>query len=245
MLGVKTDAKKIAYACSTISYEQSKKYENIFKKMERYLQEFSFISMREKSGIDILMQYTNIPIKHVLDPTLLLSRSQWERVRKNGKKRKKRYLFCYFLGNANVSAYKKNIASVMKKHNLEEVVLIELYHFIQDTHYCYDDNAGPREWLDLIADAGAVLTDSFHGMVFSIIFKKEFYYMERSMSNGNFPFSNPDRVQGMLELMHLSDRKITKIDDIFQCSEVDWKNVMAIWKEKRIESIAFLKNSLS
>lgn len=250
VLGIKTNAKKIGYALSTTSLESYKKYDAIYQKMSPYLKEFDAISVREESAKDIFRHYTDVPIQSVLDPTMLLSREQWDHVRKKTKRKKKPYLFCYLLGEDK--EYQKHIIYIMKKHHLKQVIMIDSEYLSKNNIYSYYGNIGPSKWLDLIANAGAVLTDSFHGTIFSIIYEKEFYSVERKIpasvwhprKGTLWPYLNPNRMEDLLQTFHLSDRKILNCKEIIQCSEIDWMLVKKIWKIKRKKAIYFLKKSI-
>lgn len=250
VLGVKTDAKKIAYAVSLMYHKDIYKYDLVLKKMSRYLNEFHSISVREKSAVNILKYYINCPIKNVLDPTLLLSRKQWDKIRKHYSQMYGSYLFCYILGEDK--EYQQHIECIMKKHNLKKVFMIDSQYLVKKKQYYYLKNIGPSEWVGMIASAGVVLTDSFHGTAFSIIYGKEFYCVKRNeaLSNWNSrkgseaPYSNPDRIRNLLQMFHLSDREIVNVKDIFKCSNINWSDIENILKIKQKESIQFLKDSM-
>lgn len=110
-----------------------------------------------------------------MDPTLLLEYEEWNELavgpRING-----RYVFAYFLSSKK--SYEEIANRVAQKYNCE-LVLVPT----QKEHYKFNgtiiQNAGPCEWLGLVKNSCAVVTDSFHGSIFSLIFKKDFYVTKR------------------------------------------------------------------
>ena len=104
--------------------------------------------------------------------------------------------------------------------------------------------AGPREFLGYIKNAKIIVTDSFHGTVFSIIFRKNFYVFER--------FSNTDkicqnsRIYNILNKTNLIDR-IIKFDGYINnhIHEINYNDVYKLLEAERLNSITYLKDSIS
>lgn len=135
------------------------------------LKDFSFISCREDDGAAMLSELLGKHIPSVIDPTLLLAKEQWEKMmvvpRTNVK-----YLLVYDL---NGGPKMIDIAlKIAKKKGLS------IWCITQHTEIRYKGidrlifDAGPREFVGLFAKAQYVVTDSFHGTSFSVIFEKEF-----------------------------------------------------------------------
>ena len=99
---------------------------------------------------------------------------------------------------------------------------------------------GPREWLGYIKNAKYVITNSFHGICFSIVYKKEFYV---SLLKGERAFTNP-RIAGLLEQFELNDRCIDLSKSSISPEAINYAAVDEIKRNRREQSLRFLKNAL-
>lgn len=202
LLKFASDKKRIAIAPSLgtgkIGLEQVKQF-------KRELPKFKKLSCRELGSVKVIEKYSmgNKCIK-LSDPTMGLDKNEWEliRTKANGKPREP-YIFCYFLGkldkeiNEQINKVKSNniIINVMKKDNIEM--------FSND----------PGQFIDLLADAQLILTDSFHGCVFSIIYNKPFVVLH-TLDRKNME----DRICSLLKEFNFEDRWIdnVKYDDLYK-----------------------------
>lgn len=217
--------KKISYAAS---FGIDKIDIDAQSKIKRNLPTFKSISVREEAGRKIIENVTNLKdIKVVLDPTLLLNQTEWVKLEKNPfNEEKKDYLLTYFLGNENMEYIKK----YCKENQLE---LIEFNNS--------KNNYGPAQFLYLIHHAKIILTDSFHGSVFSIIFNKPFLVFERKelVNNNNMN----SRIETLLNTFNLTQQKFTgKIDQ--NAYNIEYSKVNMILLQKQKESKEFLENAL-
>lgn len=165
------DKKKISYSASTGTNKFDFKQKQYLKKS---LSSFDGISVREASVVKNISKITKQKCISTLDPTLLLTSEDYDQICSERLEEEK-YLFCYFL-NAD---YKNRELAInyAKEKGLKLVVLPMLE---QDD--CFGDkqvNGGPAEFLSLIKHADCVFTDSFHAVVFSNIYKKDFYSFGR------------------------------------------------------------------
>ena len=156
-----SNLKRIAYAASfgvdewEFTAWQTKKCALLAKK-------FDAISVREESGKALCNKYLGIEATTVLDPTLLLSKETYCELCKNVPIKKEKFLAAYVL-DKNEATYKE-CESIAKESNLT------LKFFEADSKA----SLSVPEWLSMFRDASYVVTDSFHGTVFSIIFGKKF-----------------------------------------------------------------------
>lgn len=162
---VDTNKQKNSYASSFGIDKLTNAQSRIFS---RYLSEFDNISVREEQGKRIISEITNKEVNICLDPTLLLNEEAWSMVWK--RPRKKKYVLLYamadsdgLINTAKKIARLKNIPifSIGLKRKIKGIKNIE--------------TASPEQWLGLIKYADTVITNSFHGTVFSINFKKNFF----------------------------------------------------------------------
>lgn len=191
----KKNAKKISYAPSFGSDDFIQTpFENKFKLA---LQTFDFISCREKEGTEFVQHLTSrTDIPTVTDPTLLLEKSEWENILISPSLPQKEYILLYNL-QENPILYQK----AKKLSNQLNLPLIEML----SPEFMPDLNIGPREFLGLIQNANVILTNSYHGMLFSIIFRKNFHVVS--------PFPGKTRFLTVLKRLSLEERMISLESD--------------------------------
>ena len=169
-----TDASKktIAYAASTGKIRLNREQQT---RLKRAVDHTDFISIREAESIPALQELTSKPVEYVLDPTLLLSRDEWN-VICSDRIVQEEYMFCYFLGN---NGNLRNVArEYAKKRGLKLVTLPYLNGRYRQVDDGFGDNClydvSPKDFISLIKYASFVMTDSFHAAVFSHIYEREF-----------------------------------------------------------------------
>ena len=241
-----TNKRKISYAASmggvsNIDYWKSSAKEQL-KDLD-LVDSLDCISVREKSAVPLLENYTNKDIKVVLDPTLLMNKSQWEKIISNNRIKGK-YIFLYSIGyNEDVYKLGKKLSEM---YNLPMVTLYTLR-----TNYKYfakgvkrAKNEAPEDFLRLINDAEYVVTNSFHGTAFSINFQKEFWVAARHDDKGNVVVD--ERLENILTKTELLDRVIdVKSDEkVDFSSKIDYKKVNKYLNPLVEDSIDFLKKGI-
>ena len=234
---------KISYATSFGISRVQKKYKQKYKS---FLERINHISVREEAGIDIIKDIAGLDAKLVADPTILLTREEWEKEGKTKRIYKEKYILCYFLGN-NIEHRK--FAERLKKETGFKIV--SLNH--ADEYVKYSDNfcdyapydIGPREWINLVKNAEYVCTDSFHCTVFSILFNKEFFVFRR-YDDKNVMSTN-SRIDSLLEKAEISKTRIlTGREDINKVTEnkIDYEKVNNNVERFRNESKEWLLKSI-
>ena len=139
-----------------------------------YLSKFYRISIREKSGVDIVERISKNKAVEVLDPVFLNNMSFWRSNALHYEVGNKPYLFYYRLMNsAKSDELVRRIATNM---NLQLVVMTD--GFLKWNADKVLRDVGPQEFLDLLDRAEYVATDSFHGVAFSLIFEKQFVFTD-------------------------------------------------------------------
>ena len=173
-LDFKTDGKKISYAVSMGIPELSKENEEDFK---RCINQLDNISVREEILIKYTEKFTNKNVTKTLDPTLLLDEKDYDDMILENKYGE--YILIYALGPD------ERLTQIARKIEKEKnVKIIELNDKRKENYFCEQvSDGGPKEFLTLIKNAKAIITNSFHGTIFSIIFKKEFYTITRLNRN--------------------------------------------------------------
>ena len=197
---------------------------------------FDKLSCREKSGCEIIKKITGLDSQLVLDPTLILTVEQWRSIsRKPSYNIPEHYMMTYFLG-FKTSEELKAISNV--KNDLE---IIEIHDRSDKEHYLTD----PQEFLWLVDHADFICTDSFHGTLFSIKFKKDFIsfgkYRKGRLLN---TFA---RIDNILSICGLSDRVYDPEKDICEIlkSSINYSNVEERLKPIKDISIKYLCTCLN
>ena len=231
------NVKRIAYAPSLGTQDSS-----LFtEKMVESIKKFDSISIREQGGVGFIEQRTGKKCKMVLDPTLLLDSTEWDKV-KTDYSIDGEYILCYFLGQKNIP---NKFIKTLKEHTGLQVVNIQMYYNINKLKadkQLYD--IAPSEFLSLLSKANYVCTDSFHGTIFSYIYKKNFFVFDRFKSNDII--NQNSRIDNLLKIIDMEYRRktddsllIDNIDtDYFSVSVSSYNNLKAI-------SFDYLKEALS
>ena len=196
--------RKIAYAPSLGVSQIPVHVRNDMKKVAS---SFTMLSVREQKGADLLRELTGLNAKVVVDPTLLLTRQQWECIAKPvNADTKKPYLFCYFLSkNKEYMEHARRIATQWGL-KIRMLPMVAADFAKPET---IKTPVGPGEWITLIKNADFVLTDSFHCTVFSIIFGRSFYTLQRFAEND--VKGQNSRVHQLLQRSLLKERLLTDV----------------------------------
>ncbi|MFQ7001827.1 MAG: polysaccharide pyruvyl transferase family protein [Clostridium sp.] len=199
---VNNEKKKISYAPSfgVSSIENKKKSARIKELLERY----DKISVREEQGANIIEELIGKNVSVVLDPTLLLSEKEWSDLLIKPNEKEK-YILCYFLGDKEI--YWKKVDEIRRLTGYK-VIVIPVHENSYRKDYELSISAGPREFLGLIKNAELVCTDSFHGSIFSINFRKDFFVFKRFSDDK--VISQNSRIYNILNMLGLNDRLINE-----------------------------------
>lgn len=157
--------KKIAYAPSFGGLKFSKAERQI---IANYIKKIDVVTLREQSGVDLCRSLGRMDVSLVPDPTFLLSETDYDVLMDNDLKEGK-YLFLYLVGNV-VKIDMDSIYSFAEQKGLR-VVYVASQGLIDNYEKEYPT---VERWISLLKNAEYVLTNSFHGMAFSIIFNKNF-----------------------------------------------------------------------
>ncbi|WP_288589859.1 polysaccharide pyruvyl transferase family protein [uncultured Thomasclavelia sp.] len=191
------------------------------------LKSFEHLSIREKQGAYLIEKMTGILPRVICDPTLALSRKEWEKsaIQPNYLPKKK-YIFCYFLGGMNDIAKE----FINDKTDYEIIDILD-----KGNPDIYVSN--PNNFLWYIKNASFVITDSFHASVFSIIFGKNFYVFDRK---GQVNMSS--RIVTLLDNFNIMDRYIRSIDELgLKPTKLDNLYNEKILMKLHSEYVSFLK----
>lgn len=187
---------KMSFAASFGKDNFSSFMENDIKKA---LKDFSFISVREPSGIDICKKLGYENAVYHIDPTLLLTKEQYQKLYTK-EKNKKKYILLYLLNDKT----EFDIQKFYKWAKLENLDVIYVNGNTNNFSFTLRKITYPSipQWLKLIDEAEYVFTNSYHGCIFSILFNKEFYYINQKKY-----ISKPNiRITSLFDTLNIQDR---------------------------------------
>lgn len=232
---VTDNSKKNSYAPSIGSLTISEEYSKILLKN---LQSFEHLSCREKPNCIMLSQLLGKKVEYVLDPTLLLSPEDWNKVATKPSLPVKKYILAYILGEKTCIA--EYAESLGKKESLP------VYYLLTRPKYLAKDKClsgvGPAEFIGLVRDAAYVVTDSFHGTAFCINFGVQVYCFTKRIPISGEVFDN-DRILLLLSEFGLENRAKEDSDISFE-RDYDLKKYQEHLNELRISSWQYLKKIL-
>jgi len=209
---------KIAYGVS-FGIDHHEIPETELPNLSKLYKTFNAVSVRESTATAILssLNWTTPKAELVLDPTLLLDREEYLKLIANGNTAdSKGNLFCYILDTKE--SIRKLIQTEAFKKNLQP-----FYWGIDNNTTC-----SIEQWLKSFVDAQYVITDSFHGCIFSIIFNKPFMLIKnerRGMA----------RFNSLFKLLGINESQ----------QDFDWKSINSKLDELKETSISFIKRALT
>ena len=197
--------------------------ENMVPLYKKRLMGFQNISVREDKGAEIVEKITGRKSTVVLDPTLLIDRCEWDKIKEEyiGSE-KKDYALCVFLGLGDTS----NVKDIFK----EDIVEVSKTTPIS-----------PAQFLDLVDKASVVLTDSYHVTIFSIIYRVPFVNFERRGTNNNMS----SRFKTLYRELGIKNRNWEYLkchpEEIYN---MDFDTIEKYLTEERAKSFNFLEQAI-
>lgn len=226
---VKNGGKRISYATS-IGVSYLSKYTK--KKFKSWLENYDVISVREQQGVEIIKNLTNKHIHQICDPTFLLPVNQWHNLAKK-QIENERYIFLFTLG------YDKNLydhaANMQRTLNIKVIVNYNVIPQTVSYNFTRMKESGPIEWISYIKNADCVITNSFHGSVFSLLMHTPF---KVGISN--------NRGSRIINLLQNVNAKECLIQDYnkHEIPKIDFNDTDKHIGKMQSEGRLFLKNSL-
>lgn len=222
--------KKISFAAS---FGVNKLEPKVKEYVRDRVNDFSEISVREDSGKEILEELTNRKdIEVLIDPTMLLSAEEWDKVAKKPKQLNfEKYILNYFLGELP-EEWKIEISRIAEENNCKVINILDK----NDPFY----ETGPSEFLYLEKNAFLICTDSFHSSVFSIIYNTPFVVFDRRQKGVEAMNS---RIDTLLSKFNINNRRFTGsiTKELLYCDYTEAKEIL---KNEKQKSIKFLKKAL-
>lgn len=214
------NVKRIAYAASfgVDNWEFTEEQTDECKKL---IQKFDFVSVREDSAVNLCKEQLGIIATHVLDPTMLLSVDNYQKLIGELKISDKPYLFSYLLDESEEKinilkdiCNKLNlpVRKIKLENDISKIPMSRLKSLIYPSI---------QEWLASFAQADFVVTDSFHGTVFSIIFNKPFVVLPNK-GRGVSRFESLLKTVGLL---HKNRQDLDLLIRYYKCSKSNFATI--------------------
>ena len=240
LLFVDDRVRKVAYA-SSFGVSEIPSFQR--KATGAYLNRFYKIGVREQRGKEIVEELSHQKATVVVDPTMLLSRKEWEvEITNISLNENEPYIFCYFLGTNQEARRAAN--ELKQKTGYKIVTIRHMDEYVPEDENFGDEapyNVNPNDFVKYISEAAYVCTDSFHCTVFSILFHRQFMTFYR-FAEGSKTERN-SRINSLFGLFGLQERlyqmNIDRITNLIDYNAVDEK-LAALRKD----SIAFLDGCL-
>lgn len=194
--------------CFAPSFGKANLSEDEMLVLKNKLTDIDNIAVREYSGIDIIKNITGKNARLIIDPVLMLSQEEWKKLFSENKVIEKKYIFSYFLGSD--SSQKEYVEKLAKDKRLE---LIDILDVNTPEVFC----SSPEKFVEYIANAELVCTDSYHGLLLSLLFERPFIIFQRGAKNNS---DMSTRIETIVNMFNLKDRlyENLKKDEIFNSS---------------------------
>lgn len=233
-LGFVCDNKRIAYAPSFGSGLISK---NNMDLCENYLKKFDYLSCREQSGCEFISKNFDLKAINACDPTLLLPSSEWDHLIESNSYSNinKEFVLAYLFGRENKKR-KQLYKRIKRKYDLSFIP------FAREQFKDNQNNLSVSSFLYLFKNANFIITNTFHGLVFSLIFKKPFVVLKREEDRwGKYS----DRITSLLKKLDLEYRYLFPEEvDINLLMDIDYLKINKILDKFRQESICYLLSAV-
>lgn len=225
---VSINSKKITMAASFAVDKKTLLNETdtqILENMKISLKSFDFISVREKSGVEICKELFNVDAEWIIDPVFIIDKSNYNELIKNSTQNFSNKIVSYVLDPHK--EYNKVYKHLEKKYNRK----------IIKTAY---SDISVENWLASIKNCEFLITDSFHGMCFAIIFNKPFICITNQKRGAT-------RFESILEMLNIENQCINNINEIYEKDcifKVDYEKVNQRIAEEAQRGLDFLKKAL-
>lgn len=242
---VSDKVRRISYATS-LGVSEYPKY--CWPTARKAWRSMNYLSVREEQGAEIIRQVcgNDINVEVVADPTYLLSKEKWEEVVPIEKKTDEKYVLCYFLGNSVKSKEIARQFADAKGLKLYSILSVESISPIDQTFAdTLITGAAPEDFINWIRGAEYVITDSFHGLTFSVINEKQFYVFYRKRDGVQ---SRNSRIDNILKKWNVEDRLVKTGDSVasmLNTPDIEYQDVSSLVEGERNHSYEFLKKALT
>lgn len=194
---------------------------------------FDALSVREEFLVDWFRKMTSKEFTHIQDPVLQLDPDKWMKLVSPHRHRKP-YVFVYrMVDHESITPFVKKLAA---RYDYD-IIEVQAFPNAKTLHRSRQA-VGVEEFLSLLSGAAFVVTTSFHGTAFSVIFQKPFYCF-------SFGYSVDTRVRSLLDSIRLGERMLPIGSDLPDDVSCDYANAVKLLEQQRIRSRSFILDHLS
>ncbi len=228
----KNSAVRIAYAASLGADDIDRSYEALYR---NYLKKFDYVSVREKSMVDIFQPLADKEIEVTVDPTLLLDKSDFDSLKMKSRYENQKYIYAHFIGaEPKVTEFADWFSinmGVPVLHNRNQ----GRFENELDFHYL----ERPEQLISMVENAEMIISNSFHLTVLALIYHIPFITVPHK--------TRPERMRNLLQMVGLENRLIEDVRIMPDPStlKIDWDDVDRRIKLERIGSVEFLNKALN
>lgn len=221
-------SKKIAFSASFgVSKEQfiAETDTKTIERMKHLLKGFDYISIREKAGVKICKELFDIDAEWIIDPVFMIDKSNYENISKNSNLDSTGKIVSYIFGKNKTNT--KLFNHLKNTYNTDVIELLDIPMNIEN-------------WLNAIKNCKLLISNSFHGICFAIIFNKPFICLGKETEA-------PDRFDSLFELLGIENKCVNSINEIYEKDcifNIDYEKVNKKIKQEAIRGIEFLRNSI-
>lgn len=204
--------------------------EETYKILNERIKNFKALGIREEQMIPYLKEHADIPVQRVVDPTLLLTVDEYEAIIGEKQERDKYLLLYSRRYTPQMEAYADKLAA----ENGWKIVDISLRAVNAERGHKMAYEAGVEEFLSLIKHAEFVVTNSFHGMIFSVQFRRPFVIFSREQCD--------NKIEELLSLFGIPERRLVTGEEKFEA--LNFADIHNKIEAARQKSFAFLRMEL-
>lgn len=210
--------------------------------IQQYLKEMDIVSCREDEGVKYVRRHTNKDCVHTLDPTLLFSKIEWcEELDIKIDKATKPYILVYMFDKLS-NTHKRDIERIAQERNLAiRYIPMQLDQQETEVKNGYRCGYGPKEFVNLFMNASFIVTNTYHGLMFSLLSENPFVLVHRKKNNKWK--SNEGRMSYILNLIRCEGRYIEQDQNISDTIfEIDYDSINETLRAERVKSIEYLQH---
>ena len=198
------------------------------------VKKFNLVTVREESAVGLCEKHLGVKPMHVLDPTMLLDRKDYEALTSEVKEKSDGDMLAYLL-----DPMESNLVTVKEVSAVLHHKPFYVFSKVNDTSLPLSERIQipVEKWLKGFQDAKFVITDSFHGCIFSIIFNVPFVVLRNEQGG-------LARIYSLLSMFCLKDRLVDSVDDLKQLKIIDWNKVNAIREKKKYFALGLIDKIL-
>lgn len=240
-----SDKKKIAYGAS---FGNRYTVPEVWRSQTAYyVQQFDYVSVREDYAVDMAREFYDIEAKHVIDPVFLCEKEEYYKIIAESKCIvNEAYICCYILNPTEEK--RKIIQFVSEKLNMPVKIILDasVGAFEENKRKMgldgVIDNVEEEDWMYYIKNSSYVISDSFHGVCFSIIFEKAFLCLAN-------PERGIQRFTSLLGMLNIKNRLVSSLKEVqantWLLDEIEYTPINEIINRKKEDSLKWLMEALT